>query len=68
MDAKSPQWIVMGPSASTPEQIALDEIRELLNDSPTTWAWVNPSFVAPRQGVSEADVILVCADCNVLVL
>ena len=58
MDAKSPQWIVMGPSASTAEQIALDEIRELLNDSPTTWAWANLSFVAPRQGVSEVDLIL----------
>lgn len=57
MDAKSSQWIVMGP-ASTPEQIALDEMRKLLNDSPTTWAWTNLSFVAPRQGVSEVDVIL----------
>ena len=58
MDAKSEQWIVMGPSASPQEEQALAAVRSLLNDHPTTWAWANLSFVSPDQRVSEVDVIL----------
>ena len=58
MDAKSDQWISMGPSASTQEEQALAMLRSLLNDHPTTWAWSNLSFISPDERVSEVDVIL----------
>ena len=58
MDENSKQWITMGAPATDDEKRALSDVRKLLADVNTTWAWANLTFVAHDGQSSEVDVIL----------
>jgi hypothetical protein len=54
----SSNWIQMGPAASPAEQHALDRVRELLPNGPTTRAWANLTFLDLHGRTNEVDVLL----------
>lgn len=54
----SPQWRQMGPPASPAEQRALDMLRDLLPEAPTTQAWANLQVVDLNGRLDEIDVVL----------
>lgn len=58
MQADSPRWHPGGPAATPAEQHALDQLRALLPEAPTTFAWPNVTFIDEQGRLSEVDVVL----------
>ena len=58
MTVKDAQWRVMGEPAQKHEAAALDALRRLLPDSPTTHAWTNVLSRTRDGRADEIDVLL----------
>ena len=58
MKADSKQWIQMGPAATDDEQRALNLLRDVLPDAPTSWAWSNVTFIDGSGRMAEVDAIV----------
>ena len=62
MTVPGSRWQVFGDAASPDEQAALNALRKILPDSPTTHAWTNVTFRDRTGRAGEFDVILLHAN------